>query len=1122
MSWIRGLALCSVLFYCSAGPARAQSEFGFVNTRPSGQPYLTPEESVKRLKVPPGWEVKVFAAEPDIINPISFTVDERGRLWVVECYEYPKRTAPGKKPRDRIKVLEDTTGSGKADKVTVWAEGKDLPRFDLASGIEVGHGGVFLGAAPYLFYLRDAHGTGRCDHHEILLQGFGSQDTHETLNTLQWGPDGRLYGLHGIFTQSKIGGIQMTAAVWRYDVAARKFEVFAEGTSNPWGLDFDAHGQAFLVACVIPHAFHMIPGGTYIRQAGSSLNPYAYGYLNEISDHRHHQESGWAHAGMLVLQGDHIPAEYQDSLLMGSIHGCSIKRDLLERRGSTFVARHRPDFLVSGDKNFRPINMRWGPDGSIYVIDWHDQNPCHQAHPDSWDLTHGRIYKIQRAGTKQALPGDVLGKSSAELVEWLKNDNPWWYRTALRVLGERRDQTIVPQLEQLALHDPKDKYSLRGVWGLYAVGALDEALAEKLLQHSSPWVRAWAVRLLGEGGRVSDRLLGQLIRLAGNDPSPDVRLQLASTAQRLRDQDRLPLLEELMAHKEDVQDPCLPLMIWLAYEPAVADRPRRVLAWLKDHAPNNPLITEEIVPRAVRRLIATERPEDLAAVVRLLGGLQGSRVRRRALEGVMQALEHRLVDPPAGWQSVFAALLRDADPEVPRLARRLAVKLRDLQALRRSLVVALDPSRPIIDRVDAVHDLGVARPDEAWQPLEQLLARERDGELCSAICRALAAYDHPEIARSVLANWKSYPATVRVEAVNLLAGRREWARQLLGAVGRNQVPRTELHNNTILRIRAMHDSRLNGQIEAVWGRVRESSSAELNALIDRMRTTLAEGRGSPERGRKVFEDQCAKCHRWEGKGHDVGPSLDGAARDIDYLLVNILDPNRVVGQPYFTRFVALKNGRVETGLLAAEDGRSITLKTENDALKVIQRRDIDEVTVQEKSLMPEGLNKNMTLQDFRDLIRYLMANPFLTEVALAGPYSTDDRLQLNQADPLHTEGVTWSWPLVGPSGKIPLSSGNRQGSQRSYVVAEVTAPGVMRTRLQLGAGSSVKAWLNDRLIYQGTPGREPALPDQAGVDVTLQSGVNRLLIEATYVGKGKSLYARFLDPQRKLQYPAIK
>src|SRR5947209_5876563 len=214
MSWMRRCLVLAVVLALPLPALFAQKEYGFDNTKSSGQPYLAPEESRRRLQVPPEWEVKVFAAEPDIINPVAFTVDERGRLWVVECYEYPNRTPPGKQPRDRIKVLEDTDGDGHADKVSVWCEGRDLPRFDLATGIEVGYGGVFLGAAPYLFFLRDTKGRGHCDDCQVLLRGFGSEDTHETLNTFQWGPDGLLYGLHGIFTHSKVGDVELNAAVW--------------------------------------------------------------------------------------------------------------------------------------------------------------------------------------------------------------------------------------------------------------------------------------------------------------------------------------------------------------------------------------------------------------------------------------------------------------------------------------------------------------------------------------------------------------------------------------------------------------------------------------------------------------------------------------------------------------------------------------------------------------------------------------------------------------------------------------------------------------------------------------------------------------------------------------------
>jgi putative membrane-bound dehydrogenase-like protein len=1107
--------------------ALAQKEYGFDNGKASGQPYLTPEESLKRLKVPEGWEVKVFAAEPDIINPISFTVDEKGRLWVVECYEYPKRTPKGQKPRDRIKILEDTTGEGRADRVTVWAEGKDFPPgehengFDLASGIEVGHGGVFLGAAPYLFFLRDTKGSGHCDSIEVLLKGFGSEDTHEVLNTMQWGPDGLLYGLHGIFTRSKVGEVEMNAAVWRYNVPAKQFDIFAEGTSNPWGLDFDANGQALLACCVIPHCFHMVPGGTYIRQAGSSQNPYAYGLLKEISDHTHHRESGWAHAGTLVLEGDTIPVEYRGSLLMGSIHGCSVKRDLLAKNGSTFVAKHGPDFLVSQDKNFRPINMRWGPDGSIYLIDWHDQNPCHQAPPDSWDMTHGRIYKIQRKGARSEPPPDLGKKTSQELVELLKNDHsPWWYRTALRLLNERRDLSVAPALRELALSTAHPVHALRALWGLYAVGGFDEAFARKTLESADPNMRVWTIRLLGETGKVSDSFLNKLVELAKSDPAPEVRLQLASTAQRLHGQETLPLLHNLMSHKEDARDPCLPLMIWLAYEPRVAVNPKP-LEWVKENAAGNPLVTDEIVPRALRRLVATDNPENLAACIAFLGSVKDVGVRKRGLEAMLLALQNRQVDPPAEWMRVLADLRDDQDVEVRRLADRLAVNFHDVEALKRALTAAQDATKPAGERIDAVRSLALVHPADALQPLETLLQQEKNADLQCEVCRALGGYDKPDVARAVLTGWKEYPPAVRIEAVNLLAGRKDWAGELLAAVGANQVPRTDLNDNTILRIRALRDGKLNQQIETVWGRFRDTP-AELNQLIDDMRRQLHEGRASAAKGKKVFENNCLKCHKFEGQGHEVGPNLDGAARDIEYLLVNVLDPNRVVGQPYFQRLVELKNGTVKNGLLAAEDKQTITLKTENDVLTVLNRADIEAITVSEKSMMPEGLDKAMSVQDFRDLIRYVMAHPFLTEVAVAGPFPTDKGVTVNLDSPLDTKDLKWDWPVIGPPGRIPLPALKEDTEAVAHVTAEVVAPSAHRTRLHLGAAVALRVWLNGKEVYKGKPGDGQAAPDQASIEVDLREGKNQLLIQATYRGDKVAIYARVLDPQRRLTYPEAR
>ncbi|MCI0456336.1 MAG: HEAT repeat domain-containing protein [Gemmataceae bacterium] len=1108
---MRTLSCCLLLVLVSAS-ALAQREFGFDNRKASGQDYLSADESVKRFKLPPGWEVKVFASEPDVVNPVAFTIDERGRLWVVECFEYPRRTPKGKKPRDRIKILEDTDGDGKCDKVTTWAEGKDLPiGWDLATGIEVGHGGVFLGAAPYLFFLKDTKGTGKCDSQEILLKGFGSQDTHETLNTFTWGPDSKLYGLHGVFTHSQVDGVKMTAAVWRYDCPKRKFEVFAEGTSNPWGLDFDARGQCHLACCVIPHLFHMVPGGTYKRQAGSSFNPYAYGLLNESCDHVHHKESGWAHAGLLVLEGSHVPKEYQGSIIMGSIHGCSIKRDVLRRNGSTYLAGHAPDFLMSGDKNFRPINLRWGPDGSIYVIDWHDQNPCHQAPPDSWDMKHGRIYKIQRKGAKKAAPVDLAKKTSLDLFRVLINDNPYQYRTALRLLHERQDATVVAPLKAIARFGDREELVLRALWGLHAIGALDEGTALMLLEHDSPWVRSWAVRLLGEPGKVSPKVLQRFEALAAKDPGPEVRLQLASTAQRLKDRDALPLLQNLMKRKEDAKDPFIPLMIWLAYEPRVAAQGGPSLDWLKQHAPGNALVTNDIVPRVMRRLVATGKAEDLAACVAFLRDVSDSSVRRSALDGLLVALKDRQVDAPAGWKETFAALLRDADGKVHSLARRLAVNFQDREAIRRALSLAADSTKAIPERLDALRDVALARPAEGRTILQALLAKDANLPVRVEACRALAGYDHPDVPRVVLAGWKSYPPGLRVEAVNILAGRKAWAKALLDAVGAKQVPRTDLTDNTILRIRAFGDKKLIQQVETVWGRFRDTP-AELSKLIDQMRAALHEKPASFERGRKVFDAQCAKCHKFDGRGHEVGPPLDGAARDIEYLLANVLDPNRVIGQPYYLRVVQTKDGRLETGLLHAEDDNSITLKVENDQLKVIQKKDIDgKVRVVEKSVMPEGLGNNMTVQDFRDLIRYSMAHPFLTEVAVT-PHGVKPA---GGVEP--PRDTKWHRPAVPVTGRIPLPAAKADGV--AYVVAEVTAPRAMKTVLQFSSAQRMLVLVNGAIIHDGKVEAKEAAPDQASVAVQLREGVNRIAFRLLYRGEGHALYARLLDPDRTLRHP---
>jgi putative membrane-bound dehydrogenase-like protein len=1145
------LSLC-----CSASFAHAQKEYGFDNAKPSGQPYLKPEESVKRMKVADGFEVKLFAAEPMVVNPIAMTVDEKGRVWVIECFEYPSRTPKGKMPRDRIVILEDTDGDGVADKRTVFCEGKDFPeRFDLASGLEVGHGGVFVGAPPYLWFIENKND--KPGKFTKLLSGFGSEDTHETLNTFQWGPDGRLYGLHGVFTQSNVipgepgasatGGerkeektspdantknppvanapgspVKLNAGVWRYDVREKKFEIFAEGTSNPWGMDWrNTDGQFILCCCVIPHLFHIVPGGIYKRQAGQSNNPYAYSYLNEICDHTFHKESGWAHAGLISLDTPIMPKEYRDSVIFGSIHGCSIKRNVLKRNGSTFIASRADDFLQSGDKNFRPINLRWGPNGEIYCIDWHDQNPCHQAAAGSWDYEHGRVYRIQTKGLKTKKPEDLGRKTELELAKLVYNSNPYIYRTAMRLLGERN--TVSEEAERQL-----DPGNLRGwprwqhdhVQVAYVLDALKEG-EDRQVPKRNYATGVQLIRAISESPKWTDSFVaGRVFGSYAGDPNApaEVRRELASAAIRLaRTYDTIAVLHSLLSRKDDASDPVIPQLVWLAYEPRLVNAATSELAWLRRNANHNTLITDYIIPRAMRRLVATDKPEDLSVCVKFVAELNDNAARMQALAGLATALDRRTVDAPAEWPAIQERLAKTADEPTKKLLDKLAVAFRDPKAMQRAYERAHNIKLPSDERVEAIRQFVMLKHPDALATVMSGLQQDLDVAVRLEYARSLRAFDDPRIGKEIVERWPIFTKEVRGEILNSLASRKEWAKELLKGIGNKKIDRMDVRNDVIIRIQGHKDKALNAEIEKVWGKMRDTP-AELAALIDKMRGELYNGRASFERGRKVFENQCSKCHQFEGKGHEVGPVLDGAGRDIEYLLVNVLDPNRVIGQPYYRWTIALKNGTVESGILHAEDGNSITIKGENAVLKVIPKKDIEDKQQEPKSLMPEGLDKNMTVQDFRDLVRYVMAHPFLADVQIAGPFAVQDGPPAELVNPRHQKQVKWATPLVGVPGRIPLPAAKEDAIV--FIAAEVTAPEAMKTRLQIGGLHSIHAFVNGRTVYEGQPASQgPAAPDQASVEVELQKGVNQLVFQVTYKGEKEAVYARLLDPNRKLRYP---
>ncbi|MBT5706454.1 MAG: hypothetical protein HOI66_09045 [Verrucomicrobia bacterium] len=573
---------------------------------------LSAEEATKAITLPDGFAAHLFASEPEVVQPIAFCLDDRGRVWVAEGNQYPRR-AEGDEGRDRIIVLEDTDGDHRYDKKTVFAD-----NLNLVSGIEIGFGGVWVGAAPYLMFIPDRNGDDQADGPpEILLDGWDyKRDTHETLNTFTWGPDGWLYGCHGVFCPSHVGkpGTPMNerqrvdAAVWRYHPISRSFEVFAEGTSNPWGVDFDAYGQCIIEACVIPHLWHMIQGGRYQRQGGRHyainheerarvqsfipdgappyINPFVYDDLKSIGDHLHWkgdsgphaannrsdaEGGGHAHAGLMLYQGGAWPKEWSNRPMMNNIHGQRLNMDILTRSGSGYVGSHGPDFLNFNDRWSQALNFLYDHNGSVLVIDWYDKNQCHHNRLDGHDRSNGRIYKIvhENEAWKKI---DLQSLSDAALVDLQRHRNEWYAGHARRILQERRvGENVHEALKAMFSTIDDDPIRLRVLWALHVTGGLDEEFGQTLLKDSSEYIRGWAIQLLFESKSASAVLLDELKGLAANDDSPFVRLYIASALQRMPVSKRLEILLPLIGHLEDHSDHNLPLMYWYASEAVVGE-----------------------------------------------------------------------------------------------------------------------------------------------------------------------------------------------------------------------------------------------------------------------------------------------------------------------------------------------------------------------------------------------------------------------------------------------------------------------------------------------------------------------------------------------------------------------
>ncbi len=603
----------------------AATEIGGART-PANTPCPTPEEARAKMTVPEGYEVRCFAHEPMVQNPVAMTWDARGRLWVVEAYEYPEGTrlpepqrpfgqeakddqyhpmptlAPVH-PKDRVIILADTDNDGVADKRTVFVEG-----LNLASAILCGDDGIYVGQQPHLIHFRDSDHDDVPDEWRVVLTGFGREDTHELVNSFCWGPDGWLYMTHGVFTNSKVrrpgqpeaegfkfdAGMGRARPMNREKEAPWEFEVFADGTSNPWGCDYDERGNFFVSACVIDHFFHMAPGGIYVRQGGAPENPYSYEQLPSIVKHKHFRA---AYAGVQIYQGGVYPKDTWGHAFIGNIHDNAIHEEILTPVGSTFSCEPRRDFLRANDGWFRPVSTQTGPDGNLWIMDWCDKYPCYQnakANPEGVDRERGRIWRVvwtkgnesrgaswSAVGSDSATPlspkesnsqsltvstpstspakavsSPIQGSATAlrdasrpardmdlskldtpALVKLLSDSSSWMRRMARRKLVEKADQGAVVMIWELVTKNPAN---LDPLWTLLGARMLDAKKQKNLSALTSSVAhRIWGARAVGEMGRCCDpdtdamiQAHRQLLEASNRDMLKDVLRDVAVAERR--------------------------------------------------------------------------------------------------------------------------------------------------------------------------------------------------------------------------------------------------------------------------------------------------------------------------------------------------------------------------------------------------------------------------------------------------------------------------------------------------------------------------------------------------------------------------------------------------------------
>ena len=1014
----------SVLLVLSVLPASAQTEVAgneavkkIIETRAGrgvmrdDTPPTPAAEAVKQFKHRSDVAIDLMASEPDVEQPLYASWDSKGRMWVTMYRQYqfpaglkivsydqhlrakfdkvPLPPPRGEKGADKITVFEDTDGDGFFDKHEDVITG-----LNIASAALHGMGRIWVLNPPYLLSYPDTDFDAKPDGDpEVELSGFGLEDTHSVATSLQWGMDGWLYGANGSTTTGNVSSANSKnvkwegQCIWRYHPKKKTFEIYAEGGGNTFSLDIDSKGRIFSGTNNATRGMHYEQGSYGIKgwgKHGPLTNPYAFGWFEHMKLEGDNKRFSQA---FTIYEGGLLGSAYEGKIIApNSLHNLVYVSQLLPD-GSTFSNKDEEQLITTTDRWFRPVWSGVGPDGGFYMLDWYDTRLSHVSPVDDWHKTSGRIYRVRpTSGAPKLKPFDLSKASGEELLGYLSHPNEWFRKQTVLEIGWRNLQDLAPKISQSFT-------SLESLWSLDALGAIKELpLASK-----DPYIRRWAVKMIGEGHEGS---ADTLVRLAREEQHLEVRAQILATAKRLPANIALPLLwsgeasdrrrvrqnadsqdsanSQTPSSGEEAYDPSghLPLLAWWALEAKAEKEREAVFNYFKADPAflQTKLFRDHLAEKLAKRYALAGGEENLNSCADLLALTNDEALRGKFIAGIASAFEG--AEMPKLPDSLTKAL-NDYMAKQSGGDLTLALRSGSKDALKDALKLLEDKKATNTARIAIAKTLAELGKQEAVMPMVALLKSSAAPSLKRGILQAAAKFDDKRLPEALLLGWEGQIAgdkALREDALRVMAGRKEWAQILMSFVNEWKVPAKHFTIDIVRQLSLHKDADIDAAIEKHWkGLLATGPTPEKKKEAERIKAVLKTGLGDANKGKLQFTARCTVCHSLFGEGGKIGPELTGYDRsNADFWLDNLFTPSLEIREGFGAYIVKTKGGQILSGLMEAQDANGIVIKDMAGNKTAIKQADIDQLEASPISLMPEGLTTGMSDTDLKDFFAYLM------------------------------------------------------------------------------------------------------------------------------------------------------